>query len=137
MLYANITAQIFSSPRQYNIYSSISNLYQPISPSTILGSKMGKKYTLSSHSILVNHLLENSSSCEMLTDKSGFVGPERHSYISHQILLREGKNIPSGMMESVMGRVSRAFLPYWSDRFPITGVIIIAPNPMICIITLC
>ena len=32
-----------------------------------------------------------------------------------------------------MGRVSKAFLPYSSDRFPISGVIIIAPNPMICI----
>jgi hypothetical protein len=37
------------------------------------------------------------------------------------------------MIEMVMGRVSKAFLPYSSDRFPINGVIIIAPNPMICI----
>jgi hypothetical protein len=49
-------------------------------------------------------------------------------------MFRKGKErAPSGMMESVMGTVSKAFLPYSSDRFPITGVIIIAPNPMICI----
>ena len=44
------------------------------------------------------------------------------------------KKIPSGIMLSVNGSVSRYFLPYLSDRFPIKGVITIIPNPMICII---
>ena len=35
-------------------------------------------------------------------------------------------------MERVIGSVSRAFLPYWSDRFPISGIITTVPNPMIC-----
>ena len=32
-----------------------------------------------------------------------------------------------------MGRVRKVFLPYSSDRSPISNVIIISPNPMICI----
>lgn len=35
-------------------------------------------------------------------------------------------------MERVIGSVSKAFLPYWSDRFPISGIITTVPSPMIC-----
>lgn len=45
---------------------------------------------------------------------------------------REGLlSLPSGIMERVMGSVSNAFLPYTSDRFPISGIITTAPTPII------
>jgi len=39
---------------------------------------------------------------------------------------------PEGMTERVRGRVIKAFLPYLSDKFPISGVITTDPTPAIC-----
>jgi len=36
------------------------------------------------------------------------------------------------MTERVRGRVIKAFLPYLSDKFPISGVITTDPTPAIC-----
>ena len=41
--------------------------------------------------------------------------------------------IPKGIMVRVMGTVSKAFLPYLSERLPTRGIITSDPNPMICI----
>jgi hypothetical protein len=58
--------------------SQFSNLYQPISSSTILGSKMGKKVYIKFPFHFGQPL---ASKLIKLTEKSGFVGPKRHSYI--------------------------------------------------------
>lgn len=36
------------------------------------------------------------------------------------------------MRETVRGSVIKAFLPYRSDKFPISGVVITDPIPIIC-----
>lgn len=52
--------------------------------------------------------------------------------MNNEYFEEETSRVPSGIIAMVMGRVSNAFLPNSSDRFPISGVITIAPNPMIC-----
>lgn len=52
---------------------------------------------------------------------------EEASIIKQEIIF-----LPKGMMERAIGIVSRAFLPYSSDKFPITGVITTVPSPIIC-----
>lgn len=41
--------------------------------------------------------------------------------------------VPRGIMGKVTGIVSKAFLPYLSDRFPSTGIITNDPSPIIYI----
>lgn len=52
-----------------------------------------------------------------------------HDHVKQEWSVEVG---PGGMMERVTGIVSKAFLPYTSDKFPIKGINNIDPNPTIC-----